>query len=268
MPMSERRKIKKVKEYQRQFYPGVDGSTFRRKKLMDPEKRLIKIRHIPDDGVVSLIGHRAAGGLYSSIHPPLDELMEKYDPIKELVVASPGAKEGDRMKYVQFVDSMKAPNAPWLRARTYFNRYRGVDTVIHAEKELLEMRERDVEEVLKPLVETEAYDTVRTALKSIDPEGHSHRLDEVENMFDVRKRSTLDFDSGHIVYNKNMEAETLDKPIQVGFPVDKQDLRGMNVMYRNDYNTYKGRTEINMFHDRICLLRILGGFKPDLINDR
>ena len=267
MPMSERRNIKKVKEYLRQFYPGCDGSSFRRKKLMSPEKRLIKIRHIPDDYVVSLLGHRAAGGLYSSIHPPLDELMEKYDPIKELVIPSPGAKEGDRMKYVQFVDSMKGPLGPWLRARTYFNRFRGVDTVIYAEKELLEMRERDVEEVVKPFIETEAFDSVRTSLRSIDPKGHSHRLDEVENMFDVRRRTTLDLDSGHIVALKDMEANTLDKPITLGFPVDKVDLTGLNVMYRNDYNTYKGRTEIFMFHDRLCLLRILGGFKPDLIND-
>lgn len=268
MPMSERRKLVDAKDkVKRQFYPGSDGSSARRRKVMDPSKRLIKIRNVPDDNIVTLLGHRFAGGLYSSIHPPIMELMEKYDPIKELVVPSPGAEEGDRMKFVGFTDSLKAPNAPALRQRMYFNRFRGVDVVSSAETSLLEMRERDVEATVKPLIETEAFDTVRTTLRSIDPQGHSHRLDELEVIFDPRRRSKLDLDTGHIDYLKDMDAKPLDKPISLGFAVDKQDLSSINVMYRGDRNMYKNRSELFILFERMSYLRILGGFKPELVND-
>lgn len=267
MPMSERRKLKKDIKYIRQYYPGCDVSSFRRKKIIDPDKRLIKIRNVPDDDIIRLLGHRAAGSLYSSLHPPLDELIEKFDPIKELVEASDGAKMGDRMKFVQFIDGMIGPHAPWLRMRSYFNRFRGVDTVIDAGKVLLEMRERDVEAAVKPLIETEVFDTARTYLRSINPEGYSHRMDETELLFDVRRRCLLNFETGYIDYVKDMNAETLDKPITLGFPVDSVDARSINVMYRWDLNPYKGRTEILMLLSRIVQIKILGGFKPDLLNN-
>jgi len=267
--MSDRRKLVEAKEKAaRQFYPGSDGSSARRRKIMDPEKRLVKIRNVPDDNVVTLLGHRFAGGLYSSIHPPLMELMEKYDPIKELVVPTPGAEEGDRMKFASFTDSLKAPLGPVLRQRMYFNRFRGVDVVENADTTLLEMRERDVEAAVKPLIETEVFDTVRNTLRSIDPKGYAHRLDEVEVVFDPRRRSKLDFDSGYIFYTRDMDAKTLDKPISLGFGMDKQDLAAVNVMYRGDYNIYKNRSELFILFERISYLRILGGFKPDLVNDQ
>jgi methyl-coenzyme M reductase gamma subunit len=269
MPMSDRRKLKDAKDkITRQFVPGTDSSSARRKKIMEPDKRLIKIRNVPDDNIVTLLGHRFAGGLYSSIHPPIMELMEKYDPIKELVVPSPGAEEGDRMKFVGFSDSLKAPIGPILRQRMYFNRFRGVDVVPNSEMTLLEMRERDVEAAVKPLIETEAFDTVRTTLRSIDPQGSTHRLDELEVIFDPRRRSKLDLDSGYILYHKDMDAKPLDKPISLGFAVDKQDLSAINVMYRGDRNAYKNRSELFILFERITHLRILGGFKPDLVNDK
>lgn len=267
MPMSERRKLKKDVKYVRQFYPGLDGSSFRRKKIMDPDKRLIKIRNVPDDDIIRLLGHRAAGSLYSSLHPPLDELIEKYDPIKELIEATDGAKMGDRMKFVQFIDTMIGPHAPWLRLRSYFNRFRGVDTVLNAGTVLLEMRERDCEAAVKPLIETEVFDTARTYLRSINPEGYSHRTDETELVFDVRRRCILNFDTGYVDYVKDMNAETLDKPITLGFPVDSVDARSINVMYWWDLNSFKNRTEILMLLSRIAQIKILGGFNPELLND-
>lgn len=267
MPKSERRNLKKDVKYQRQFYPGCDSSSLRRIKIMDPDKRLIKIRHVPDDDIIRLLGHRAAGSLYSSLHPPLDELIEKFDPIKELVIPSNGAKMGDRMKYVQFIDAMIGPYAPWLRLRSYFTRFRGVDTVISAENVLLEMRERDCEASVKPLIETEVFDTARTYLRSINPEGYSHRTDETELIFDVRRRCLLNFETGYVDYVKDMNAETLDKPITLGFPVDSVDARSINVMYRWDLNPYKGRTEVLMLLSRVAQIKILGGFNPELLND-
>ena len=65
-----------------------------------------------------------------------------------------------------------------------------------------------------------------------------------------------------------MDAKTLDKPISLGFGMDKQDLAAVNVMYRGDYNSYKNRSELFILFERIAHLRILGGFKPDLVNDQ
>ena len=51
------------------------------------------------------------------------------DIIKKIVEPTPGAKEGIRVRYIQFADSMyNAPAQPYDRARTYMWRYRGVDT--------------------------------------------------------------------------------------------------------------------------------------------
>ncbi|MHA1131208.1 MAG: coenzyme-B sulfoethylthiotransferase subunit gamma, partial [Candidatus Helarchaeota archaeon] len=60
--MSDHKKIK----YEQQFYPGTEKVSERRRKIMDPERRLVKLREIPDDDVVQLLGHRAPGSLYTS----------------------------------------------------------------------------------------------------------------------------------------------------------------------------------------------------------
>ena len=268
MPMKERRGKNKTKEFQPQFYPGFGYVSDRRRKVVDRSRRLVKLRNIPDDDIVRLLGHRAPGGLYLSLHPPLDELMEAFDPIKELVVPTPGANSGDRLRFVQMVDSFwRSPMAPWLRQRMYFTRFRGVDTVVDAERTLLEMRERDVEAASKLMIEMEVFDTARTALRSITPQGHSARLDEMDLMFDARKRYILDFDSGHVTYIKNMHAETLDKPLPLGFPVSDNELKAIDVTYRHDTSQYKSKAEVLIVLSRIGELRILGGYKPDLVNN-
>jgi methyl-coenzyme M reductase gamma subunit len=269
MPKSERRGIKKIKEWEPQFYPGYGYVADRRRKVVDRNRRLVKLRNIPDDDIVRLLGHRAPGGLYLSLHPPLDELMEAFDPIKELIVPTPGANSGDRMRFVQMVDSFwRPPIAPWLRSRMYFTRFRGVDTVVDAETTLLEMRERDVESATKLMIEMEVFDTARTALRSITPQGHSARLDEMDLMFDARRRYTLDFDSGHIVYMKNMHAETLDKPVPLGFSVPEEEIKSIDVTFRWDTSQYKSKSEVLMVLSRIGELRILGGFKPEMVNEQ
>ncbi|MHA1830592.1 MAG: coenzyme-B sulfoethylthiotransferase subunit gamma [Candidatus Helarchaeota archaeon] len=269
MPMSERRKKKKIKEFEPQYYPECDYVAERRRKIMNPNRRLTKLRHIPDDNIISLLGHRAPGGLYTSIHPPLDELMESFDPIKELIVPSDGAKMGDRIRFVQIIDSFwRPPVAPWLRHKFYFTRFRGADVVIDAERTLLEMRERDVEAATKLLLEMELFDPSRTSLKSVSHGGYSHRLDENELSFDLRRRCILDKESGHIIYVKNMSGEILDKPISLGFPIADEDLKTIDVTWRWDSSQYKSKSEILMVLSRIAENRILGGFKPNMLNYR
>ena len=267
--MSERRKKKKVKEFEPQIYPEFDFVAERRRKLINPNRRLTKLRHIPDDNIIALLGHRAPGGLYTSIHPPLDELMESFDPIKELVIPTEGASMGDRMRFVQIVDSFwRPPVAPWLRHKFYLSRFRGVDVVADADRTLLEMRERDVEAASKLLIESELFDPSRTSLRAISPGGYSNRLDSDELIFDIRRRCILDKESGHVIYVKNMYGEILDKPISLGFQLDESDLKTIDVTWRWDTSQYKSKSEALIVFSRIAENRILGGFKPNLLNYR
>ena len=56
--MTEEKPIEKIK-YKRQFYPGTEKVSERRRKIMNPERRLVKLRDIPDDDIILLLGHRA-----------------------------------------------------------------------------------------------------------------------------------------------------------------------------------------------------------------
>lgn len=263
----KRVELKELK-YEPQFYPGSGPVSERRRKILNKNKKLLKLRSIPDDDIVKLLGHRLPGSLYRSIHPPLDELIQEYDPIKNLVKPTPGARAGDRIRFVQFTDSFwRPPFAPWLRSRYYFNRLRGVDTVIYSGREILEMRERDLEAATKTLIETELFDPARTALRGITVHGSALRLDSDGLMFDARRRYVLDKDINEVVYIKDMHAKMLDKPIPVGRPFNEEELVEFDVTYRWDASMYKSRTEILTVIDRIAKSRLLGGFKPDLVND-
>ncbi|MHA1378969.1 MAG: coenzyme-B sulfoethylthiotransferase subunit gamma [Candidatus Helarchaeota archaeon] len=265
----KKKKIEVVKiEYEPQLYPGQGPVSERRRKILNKHKKLLKLRSIPDDDVVKILGHRLPGSLYRSIHPPLDELIQEYDPIKLIVKPTPGARAGDRIRFVQFTDSFwRPPMAPWLRARYYANRLRGIDTVIYSGREILEMRERDLEAATKTLIETELFDPARTALRGITVHGSSLRLDSQGLMFDARRRYMLDKDINEVVYIKDMHAKMLDKPIPVGRPFNEDELVEFDVTYRWDASMYKSRTEILTVINRIAKSRLLAGFKPDLVND-
>ncbi|MHA1266720.1 MAG: coenzyme-B sulfoethylthiotransferase subunit gamma [Candidatus Helarchaeota archaeon] len=254
--------------YEKQFYPGMGKVSDRRRKILNPEKRLLKLRDLPDDAIVMLLGHRLPGSLYKSVHPPLDELIEEYDPIKMIVKPTPGARAGDRIRFVQFTDSFwRPPFAPWLRARYYFNRLRGVDTVIYSGREILELRERDLEAATKVLMETELLDPARTAIRGITVHGSSLRLDEDGLMFDARRRYILNKETGEVVYIKNMHAQIMDKPISVGRPFTEEELVNYDVSYRWDAEMYKSRTEILTVINRIQKGRMIAGWNPEAAND-
>ncbi len=254
--------------YEKQIYPGMGKVADRRRKILNPDKRLIKLRDLPDDAIVLLLGHRLPGSLYKSVHPPLDELIEEYDPVKDIVKPTPGARAGDRIRFVQFTDSFwRPPFAPWLRARYYFSRLRGVDTVIYSGREIMELRERDLEAATKILMETELLDPARTAIRGITVHGSSLRLDENGLMFDARRRYVLNKETGEVVYIKNMHAHILDKPISVGRPFTEEELVDFDVTFRWDTEMYKSRTEILSVINRIQKGRALAGWNPEAAND-
>jgi methyl-coenzyme M reductase gamma subunit len=259
--MGEEKKV----EYTPQVYPGADRVSDRRRKLCDKSKRLIKFRAIPDDNLVLLLGHRLTGEAYVSVHPPLDELVEKYDPIKEIVEPTPGARAGDRVRFVQFSDSLyHPPQAPWLRSRMYLSRYRGVDTVVYSARELLEMRERDLEATTKELMETEVFNPARVAMKGMTVHGSSLRLNEDGLMFDARRRYRLNTDTGEVEYTKNQHCVVLDLPISVGRPMTERECLRDDVTYRWDIAPFGARTEVHAILSRYETSRILGGFNPEL----
>ena len=79
-----------------QYYPGTSQVAENRRKFTNPDVELEVLREISDEDVVKLLGHRAPGEEYKSVHPPLDELDEPDDIIREIVEPIDGAKAGDR----------------------------------------------------------------------------------------------------------------------------------------------------------------------------
>ena len=255
-------------EYVPNIYPGKDTVSARRKKLWDKSRPLLKYRSIAEDDITQLLSHRAVRSAYVSVHPPLEELIEPYDPIKHIVVPTPGTRAGDRIRFIQMSDSFHLPSiAPFGRQRLYFSRFRGIDTVVYSGREILEMRERDLEKATKMILETEVFNPGRSALKGITVHGHSLRLDENGLMFDARRRYIYDKDSGEVVYIKDQMGNVLDVPVPVGPPFSEEDCKKLCLTYSWDTQPYKARTELFEMMSRSTKMRVMAGFNPEMINE-
>jgi methyl-coenzyme M reductase gamma subunit len=57
-----------------QIYPGTSQVAQNRRNFANPEYELEKLREIADEDVVKILGHKAPGEEYKSVHPPLDEM--------------------------------------------------------------------------------------------------------------------------------------------------------------------------------------------------
>ncbi|WP_220608026.1 coenzyme-B sulfoethylthiotransferase subunit gamma [Methanobrevibacter oralis] len=221
--------------YKAQFYPGNSIIAENRRKHMNPEHKFKKVRDVSDEGIVKILGHRNPGESYKTVHPPLAEMADDGDIIKHIVEASPGAKEGIRIRYIQFADSMyNAPAQPYDRARTYMWRYRGVDTGTLSGRQVIEIREQDLEKISKELIETDIFDPARSGMRGATVHGHSLRLDENGLMFDGLQRYMYDEKTGHVNYVKDQVGRPLDEKIDVGAPLDEDYLRKITTIYRED----------------------------------
>ncbi len=116
--------------YKPQYGPGQTHIAENRRKQMDPARKLEKLRDVSDKDIVLVMGHRAPGSAYPSAHPPLAEQQEPACPIRKIVTPTDGAKAGDRVRYIQFTDSMyNAPCQPYQRSYVEAYRFRGIDPV-------------------------------------------------------------------------------------------------------------------------------------------
>ena len=248
-----------------QIYPGTSQVAQNRRNFTNPEYELEKLREISDEDVVKILGHKAPGEEYKSVHPPLDEMDEPDDSVRELVAPIDGAKAGDRIRYIQFVDSMYfAPAQPFLRARSYLCRFRGIDTGTLSGRQVIEARERDIERISKYLLETEYFDTARTGIRGAGVHGHSLRLDENGLMFDMLRRQVFNKETGKVEMVKDQIGHELDEPVVLGEPLDEETLRAKTTIYRIDGEAYKDDADAVEVLNKIFVTRSNYGYNPEL----
>jgi methyl-coenzyme M reductase gamma subunit len=249
--------------YKRHFYPGNSSPALNRKRYMDPKQNLKKLRTVAMDDVIRIMGHRNPGEEYKSIHPPIEEGKEPDCPIRQLVTPIAGAKSGDRIRYIQFTDSVYfAPISPYQRAWMYLSRYRGLDTGTLSGRQIIEMRERDLEVLAKEMIENETFDPALTGIRGATVHGHAVRLDENGLRFDAWQRYVWDDKLKEVVYVKDQVALPLDRRISVGKPGDHKDLKKRTTIFRADGVDMRDDKEVTMYGLRIHKLRTLGGYQP------
>ena len=254
--------------YEVQYYPGESVIAENRKKHMNPDHELKKLRNIADDDIVKLLSHRNPGEGYKTVHPPLDEMDFEEDTMKDFVEPIDGAKKGIRIRYIQFADSMyNAPAQPYDRARSYMRRFRGVDTGTLSGRQVIEMRESDLEETSKLLLESEFFDSAKTGLRGATVHGHSLRLDEDGLMFDALQRYVFDKETGHVVYVKDQVGVELDEPIDVGEPLPEDELKKITTIYRSDNVSLRDDEEVIKVVEAIHFARTDGGYVLEVFNN-
>jgi len=247
-----------------QYYPGTTKVAQNRRNFSDPDYELEKLREISDEDVVNIMGHRAPGEEYPSVHPPLEEMDEPDDAIREMVVPLDGAKAGDRVRYIQFTDSMYfAPAQPFVRSRSYLCRFRGADAGTLSGRQIIETRERDLEKYSKYLLETEWFDPARSGIRGKTVHGHSLRLDEDGMMFDMLRRLVLNKDTGKVEAVKNQIGDELDEPVVMGEPLDEATLKEKTTIYRKDGEAYRDDKDAVEILHRIHVVRSEAGYSPE-----
>ena len=245
--------------YNAQFYPGATSVAVNRRKHMSG--KLEKLREISDEDLTAILGHRAPGSDYPSTHPPLAEIGEPADSARDLVEATPGAKAGDRVRYVQFSDSMyNAPATPYFRSYFAAINFRGVDPGTLSGRQIVEARERDMEKCAKVQMETEISDHALAGMRGCTVHGHSVRLQEDGVMFDMLDRRRLE--GGTIIMDKDQVGIPLDRKVNLGKPMSAEEAAKRTTIYRVDNVDFKADAEVVEWVHRIFDQRTIYGFQP------
>jgi methyl-coenzyme M reductase gamma subunit len=249
--------------YTPQYGPGTSIVAQNRRNQMNPNYKLEKLREVTDEDVVLVLGHRAPGAAYPTAHPPLAEQQEPADPMRKLVKPTEGAKAGDRVRYVQFADSMfNAPSQPYQRTYAEMYRFRGIDPGTLSGRQIVECRERDLDQYAKTLIETEMFDPALVSMRGATVHGHSLRLAEDGMMFDALQRCVLGED-GIVRYVKDQVGVPLDRAVEVGKPMDAKWLKEHSTIFHSLVGTaLRDDPEYIEYLQRIHTLRTKYGFMP------
>jgi methyl-coenzyme M reductase gamma subunit len=245
--------------YEAQFYPGATSVGANRRKHMSG--KLDKLREISDEDLTAILGHRAPGSDYPSTHPPLAEMGEPACSTRENVAPTPGAAAGDRVRYVQFADSMyNAPATPYFRSYFAAINFRGVDPGTLSGRQIVEARERDMEKCAKQQMETEMTDHALAGMRGATVHGHSVRLQEDGVMFDMLDRRRLE--GGNIIMDKDQVAIPLDRKVNLGKPMSSEEAAKRTTIYRVDNVAFRDDAEVVEWVQRIFDERTIYGFQP------
>jgi len=144
----------------------------------------------------------------------------------------------------------------------YVSRYRGIDTGTLSGRQIIECRERNLEQIAKELIDNETFDPALTGIRGATVHGHSCRLDEHGLMFDGWQRYLWDESKKEVMYVKDQVALPLDKKIYVGKPASMSDLKKRTTIFRADGVDMRDDKEVTDFYIRIHKLRTLGGYRP------
>jgi len=245
--------------YKPQYYPGNTSVAKNRRKHMADD--LEKLRDISDEDLTAILGHRAPGSDYPSTHPPLAEMGEPDCPVREVVDPTPGAAAGDRMRYVQFSDSMyNAPAVPYWRSYHAAINFRGVDPGTLSGRQVNEMRERDLEEFSKRACDTEITDWGLAGMRGCTVHGHSLRLQEDGTMFDMLDRRRLE--GGVMVMDKDQVGVPIDRKVNLGKPMSESEAAKRTTFYRVDNVSFRSDKEVVEHVQKVWELRTKYGFVP------
>jgi methyl-coenzyme M reductase gamma subunit len=245
--------------YKAQYYPGSTSVAANRRKHMSG--KLDKLREISDEDLTAILGHRAPGSDYPSTHPPLAEMGEPDCSIRDVVEPTEGAKAGDRVRYVQFADSMyNGPAVPYWRSYHAAINFRGVDPGTLSGRQVVEARERDMEEVAKIQIETEMTCPALSGLRGATVHGHSLRLQEDGVMFDMLDRRRLV--NGTIIMDKDQVAVPIDRKVDLGKPMSSAEAAKRTTIYRVDNVAFKDDAEVVEWVHRVWDQRTRYGFQP------
>ena len=206
-------------------------------------------------------GLRSPATSYPTPPPPLSAMGEPECSMRELVEPISGAKAGDRVRYVQFVDSMyNAPATPYFRTYNAAINHRGVDPGTLSGRQVNECRERNMEEVAKAQMESEMSCPALTSLRGATVHGHSLRLQEDGVMFDMLDRSRLE--NGVMVMTKDQVAIPIDRKINLGKPMSSEEAAKRTTIYRVDNVAFKDDPEVIEWVHRVWELRTRYGYQP------
>jgi len=120
-----------------------------------------------------------------------------------------------------------APSTPYWRSYWAAINCRGCDPGTISGRQIIEGRERDIEEYTKNQMDSEMTDVALCSMRGCTAHGHSLRLEENGLIFDILARTEMGRD-GNIYQVKDQIGIPLDRIINLGKPMSKAEAKKKN----------------------------------------